>query len=232
MAILPSLGEKQRNSPNALVAPTECRQDSAESDLPQWIEEGAPRLDHHPQAGVETFLVGASVPQCGPHEEERALKVLLKTTGRGSWRDGSWTPLCEDLIGASEDAILQVAEQVYWGEWTLAPRVLSHWQQDDCMREIWQELNILLGLAYRAHQVWLSPQEEILPWPLCFMDTVPFCRTMRKRGHQTAKRRLLWDCLGHKSNIPNWVRGAGQGGTKSLTRMPRAIPVTLPKSPK
>ena len=45
------------------------------------------------------------------------------------------------LIGATDEVILQVAEQVYWGEWTLAPSVLSHWQQDDCMRELRQELN-------------------------------------------------------------------------------------------
>ena len=30
------------------------------------------------------------------------------------------------LIGAPDDAILQVAEQVYQGKWTLTPSVLSH----------------------------------------------------------------------------------------------------------
>ena len=45
------------------------------------------------------------------------------------------------LIGSTDKAILQVAEQVYCGEWTLASSVLSCWQQDDCMRELQQELN-------------------------------------------------------------------------------------------
>ena len=39
------------------------------------------------------------------------------------------------LIGSTDD-ILQVAEQVYLGEWTFAPSVLSHQQQDDCMRQL------------------------------------------------------------------------------------------------
>ena len=51
------------------------------------------------------------------------------------------------LIVATDEAILQVAEQVYWGEWTLALSVLSCKQQDDCMRELWQELNRCMSRA-------------------------------------------------------------------------------------
>ena len=38
-------------------------------------------------------------------------------------------PSMRALLGATDDAIIQVAEQVYWGEWTLAPSMLSHHQQ-------------------------------------------------------------------------------------------------------
>ena len=38
------------------------------------------------------------------------------------------------LPGATYETIIQMAEQVYQGEWTLAPRMLSCHQQDKCMR--------------------------------------------------------------------------------------------------
>ena len=55
------------------------RQDSDELDLSWQIDEGTPGLDHHPQAGIGTLLIGVSAPQCSLHKEERALKVLPKT---------------------------------------------------------------------------------------------------------------------------------------------------------
>ena len=39
------------------------------------------------------------------------------------------------LLGTTDDAIIKVVKQVYQGEWTLAPSVLSHHQHDECMRE-------------------------------------------------------------------------------------------------
>ena len=49
-------------------------------------------------------------------------------------------PFMRALLGATDDAINQVAKQVYQGEWTLAPSMLSHHQHNDCTRELWQEL--------------------------------------------------------------------------------------------
>ena len=40
------------------------------------------------------------------------------------------------LIGATDEVIPQVAEQVYQGEWALAPNMLSHQQHDECLREL------------------------------------------------------------------------------------------------
>ena len=51
------------------------------------------------------------------------------------------------LPGAMDDAIFQVAEQVYQGEWTLAPSMLSHHQYDECMRELQCELNKQMSRA-------------------------------------------------------------------------------------
>ena len=56
-------------------------------------------------------------------------------------------PSVRALLGSTDDAIIQVAKQVYQGEWTLAPSMLSHHQYDDCMRELWQELTRCMARA-------------------------------------------------------------------------------------
>ena len=123
------------------------KQNIVESDIPQWIEEGTPRLDHCPQAGVGTLLIRASAPQCCLHEEEIAMKVLLKSTGRAVEEMAPEHPSMRTLIGTTNDTILQVTEQVYQGEWTLAPNLLSCQQNKDCMRELQQELNKCMARA-------------------------------------------------------------------------------------
>ena len=99
MAILPYLGSRQRNSPDALVVPTELQTGLWRSDLSQWIEERTPGLDQHPQTGIGTLLIGLPAAQCSLHKEERVSKVLLRITGRGTWRDSPWTPLCRQPHG-------------------------------------------------------------------------------------------------------------------------------------
>ena len=45
-------------------------------------------------------------------------------------------PSMQTLIGSTDEAILQVAEQVYQGEQTLDPSMLSYQQHDNCMMEL------------------------------------------------------------------------------------------------
>ena len=56
-------------------------------------------------------------------------------------------PSMRTLIEVTDDAIIQVAEQVYQREWTLAPSMLSHHQHDNCMRELWQDLSKHMAMA-------------------------------------------------------------------------------------
>ena len=49
-------------------------------------------------------------------------------------------PSVQTLLGSCDTEILKVAEQVYQGECVVASSVLSHRQQDNCMRELHQEL--------------------------------------------------------------------------------------------
>ena len=44
------------------------------------------------------------------------------------------------LLGSPDAAILKIAENVYRGEWTLAPSILPHRQQDYCIRILHQQL--------------------------------------------------------------------------------------------
>ena len=56
-------------------------------------------------------------------------------------------PSMRALLDATDDDIIQVVEQVYQGEWTLAPNVLSHHQHKDCMRKLWWGLNRCMARA-------------------------------------------------------------------------------------
>ena len=86
------------------------------------------------------LLVGASVPLCRLHEEERAFVGSQRPQTEGTKEAAPEHPSVKALLGATNGPIIQMAEQVYWGEWTLAPSMLCHHQQDECMRELWQEL--------------------------------------------------------------------------------------------
>ena len=97
-------------------------------------------MDYCPKARMGTPLAGTSASLCRFHEEERALKVLSKMSDRGNWSGSSQHPSVRALLGTSNEAIIQMAEHIYQGEWTLAPSLISHHQDDECMRELWQEL--------------------------------------------------------------------------------------------
>ena len=51
------------------------------------------------------------------------------------------------LLGSPDAAVLKSAEQVYTGECTLAPSVLPHRQQEECMRILHQELGKCMSRA-------------------------------------------------------------------------------------
>ena len=54
------------------------------------------------------------------------------------------------LVGSPDAEILRVAEQVYWGEHVVAPSVLPCCQQDECMRDLHQELARCMARAKDA----------------------------------------------------------------------------------
>ena len=96
------------------------------------------RLEHCPKTRMGPIPAGVPAPQWGCHVEERALKTPLRITIGDGWHS-PWTPLCVDLLGSPDTAILEIAEHVYKGEWAVAPSILLHRQQDECMRVMHQE---------------------------------------------------------------------------------------------
>ena len=141
------MGNRWRNLPDTQVVPTELQTElcGVRLSLMNWRENTWAGPLPTSRSGDSSYWSACCKMQ--PQEVERTSKVLPQITGRGSWRDGPWTPPIKTLIGATDEAILQAAEQVYWGEWTLGACMLSHWQQDDCMRELWQESNRCMSKA-------------------------------------------------------------------------------------
>ena len=84
------------------------------------MKKGTPRLDHHPQARVETLPIGVSAPQCGLHEEEEHQRHSQRSQAEEAEEAAPEHPSMRTLIGTTDDAIIQVAEQVYQGSgpWT------------------------------------------------------------------------------------------------------------------
>ena len=50
-------------------------------------------------------------------------------------------PSVQTLVGSKDADLLQVAEQIYKGEYRVVPSVFTHAQHDDLMKELWTELS-------------------------------------------------------------------------------------------
>ena len=97
-------------------------------------------LEYYPETRMGPVSQVAYVPQCGHHVEKRASKILL----RQQWEMVKSTPECPSMwtfLGSPDSEIRKVAGQVYRGEHRVAPSILSHRQQDECMRELCQDLS-------------------------------------------------------------------------------------------
>ena len=119
--------------------------------------------------------------------------------------------------------------------------MLSHHQYDECMRELWWELNRLMSRAS------LQGAQGI-------QRTLSSTRTSRSRRHswgcsalQTqsssgglqVRKAAKWpredsplDSLDHRSDVPNWWAGVGQDSTKALHQNIKGNPCHLPLAPK
>ena len=95
-------------------------------------------LEHCPQTGMGPFSPGAYASQHHPDAEKRTSKALPSTaTHQG---DSPEHPSMRTLLWSQDAETLKVAEWVYWGECAVAPSILPCRQQDECMRELHQEL--------------------------------------------------------------------------------------------
>ena len=147
MESLPYLGSDQRNSPDAPVVPNElqtglCR---VRSSSMNWAENTWAGPSPTSRSGDSSYWSACST--IWPPWRRKSIKgAPWRLQAEAAKEMAPEHPAVWTLIGSNYEAILQVAEQVYWGEWTLVPSVLSCQQQDDCMREL-QELKWCMSRA-------------------------------------------------------------------------------------
>ena len=83
-------------------------------------------------------------------------------------------PSVQTLVGSGDVDLLQVAEQMYKGEYMVVPSVFTHAQCDNLMKELWRKLSVCLtqaglqgerGPAKVSFRIWRcswGPEEEDL----------------------------------------------------------------------
>ena len=99
-----------------------------------------------PKTGMGTVPVGAHAPQCSCHVEKRALKAPPRITIRDGWV-GPWTPLHVDPFRVPWCRDPEGCRTSLHGEHVEATVVLPHRKQDECMRELYQELAMCMARA-------------------------------------------------------------------------------------
>ena len=137
-------------------------------------------------------------------------------------------PSMQTLLGSPDAVILAILEQVYSGEWTLAPSVLPCRQQAECMRILCQELAKHLTRAGLHSETGAVRPSFRSQWHCCGCSTSqtqsPLSQTLGSNiGQETEGR------------YPNLVQGdkpilgkrVGQGGDKPPST-PNLAPVTFP----
>ena len=88
-------------------------------------------MDNHLSSGVRTLPITASASQYGNYVEEGLGKTYEKITHAQQIKMAEVMAIAHlfirTLLGSTDQEILDIAEQVYWGEYTLAPSELPCW---------------------------------------------------------------------------------------------------------
>ena len=68
-------------------------------------------------------------------------------------------PSIRSLLGSTDDEILEIAEQVYWGQYEAVSSILPHWHQEQFMAELYEELgqNLTRAGLWEATRTGRSP---------------------------------------------------------------------------
>ena len=105
-----------------------------------WDEEWVSGMEHHPQAGVEPVLLewmfhNAAAMQ---HREHQSCTwgLPLEPTETATQH-----PSVQTVVGSRDSNLLQVIEQIYKGKYMVAPRMFTHAQQDNFMKELQRQLS-------------------------------------------------------------------------------------------
>ena len=137
-----SLGQRARD----FVWCTSCSNHIADRALRTHIFLDEMRRKHPDWASTHKQEWGLSLLEClllnvASMQKKECWRHSQRSQAEETEETNPEHPSMRTLIGATDDAIIQMAEQVYQEKWALAPSMLSHHQHDDCMRELWQELS-------------------------------------------------------------------------------------------
>ena len=131
------------------------------------------RLEHCPQTGMGLFLLECilhNAVSMWRREHQRHSQVLQPTEVMSPEH-----PSIRTLLGSPDAEILKVAEQVYRGESAVVPSILPCRHQDECMRELHQELTKCMvraglqgesRLARPLQEVGDTPASVSSHWPV------------------------------------------------------------------
>ena len=143
-------------------------------------------------------------------------------------------PSLKTLIGATDAAIIQVARQVYQGEWTLASSMFSHQQHDDCMRELQQEVTQCMARAglQSATSLTRSSRSRRHSQGCSTLQTHPLQNHRQGKLLNNQEKTPPQDGLDHGSNVPIWRERADQGSAKGPHWNAKGNPCHHPLVPK
>ena len=202
------------------------QQDPLGSTVSGWNKERTSRLEHHLQTRMGSLSPGAYAPQHCLYPEKRVSKVFPSTSF--CWDDDPWTPFYENPFRVPICRDFVDCWRCLQGECAVAPHILPCRQQDECMRELHQELTMYMartGLEYKSglarstargrrcshsHSVSQACSPSAGPWGMELAkwlkeDTPTWWSGLRRHSHTWARDRLRW----HKNpyhQFPGWCQ--------------------------
>ena len=161
---------------------------------------------------MEPISVGMNVPQCCHYAALRVSKALPWTPLGTIWgsHPSMWT-----LAGSRDANLLQVAEQIYKGEYMVAPSMFPHALCNNFMKELQRQLSKHLtwaclqgerGLAKVSSRSWrhswgLEQEDQALEARLQGRQS----QSQRRRTHSRGRSGLRWWQSPSPSH-PSWVQ--------------------------
>ena len=158
-----------------------------------WEENTQAKLLPNTRNGVSSCWRACCIMQ--PPWGGKSVKSALEPCKLRGFEVMAPATLCQTILGSTDAEILKITEQVYQGECVVAPSVLPCWWQEECIKELYQEL--AQHMARAGLQSWPRPARPTSPGRRCShghstsWSWSPLARPWGGVVSQTSKRRPL-----------------------------------------